>query len=117
VARLWLRVYLDERHFLGPGKIALLEAVRDQGSISGAARALGMAYRHAWELVDAMNQSLAAPAVITSSGGRSGGGAALTETGESLIRRYHSIERRAARAAVEDLDALARLVAGAPPNP
>lgn len=106
MAHLWLRVILENEGFLGPGKIDLLEAVRAEGSISGAARSMGMAYRHAWELVDAMNHSFREPVVATASGGPSGGGASLTEWGELLVRRYRKIEERAHKAVASELEAL-----------
>ena len=109
MAHLWLRVILDKEGFLGPGKIDLLEAVRAEGSISGAARSMGMAYRHAWELVDAMNRAFREPVVLTASGGPSGGGAALTEAGEQLVRRYREIEARAHKAVAHELEALEAL--------
>lgn len=106
MAHLWLRVILENEGFLGPGKIDLLEAVRAEGSISGAARSMGMAYRHAWELVDAMNRAFREPVVVTASGGSAGGGASLTEWGELLVRRYRKIEERAHKAVARELDAL-----------
>ena len=109
MAHLWLRVILENEGFLGPGKIELLEAVRAEGSISGAARKMGMAYRHAWELVDAMNGAFREPVVETASGGAAGGGASLTESGESLVKRYRSIEARAHRAVARELEALEAL--------
>ncbi len=78
---------------IGPGKIALLEAVAATGSISAAARALGMSYRRAWMLVDETNRSLAAPAVEALTGGTHGGGAALTPLGNELVSRYRDLEQ------------------------
>ncbi len=109
MAHLWLRVILDDEGFLGPGKIELLEAIRAEGSISGAARKMGMAYRHAWELVDAMNGAFREPVVAAASGGAAGGGATLTSWGETLVERYRSIEARAERAVARDLEALEAL--------
>lgn len=103
MAHLWLRVVLDEGGFLGPGKIKLLEAVRDEGSISAAARSMGMAYRHAWELIDAMNRAFRDPVVATTSGGSAGGGASLTPWGVDLLRRYRDLEGRAQEATRREL--------------
>ena len=83
---------------IGPGKIALLEAIRETGSITSAAKALGMSYRRAWLLVDETNRCLARPAVETASGGEHGGGTALTKTGTELVARYRALERDTARA-------------------
>jgi len=92
---------------VGPGKIALLEAIARQGSISAAGRALGMSYRRAWVLVDGLNAVLGMPAVETATGGPGGGGAALTAAGQALIDDYRAIERAAGDAAAARLVALA----------
>ncbi|WP_240002324.1 winged helix-turn-helix domain-containing protein [Oleisolibacter albus] len=91
---------------LGPGKIRLLEEVDRTGSISAAGRALGMSYRRAWTLVDAINHSFRDPAVLAQPGGARGGGAALTPWGRELVRLYRGLERDAAAAGA---DSLARL--------
>ena len=74
--RLTLRVDFGTDRAIGPGKILLLEAIRDTGSISQAGRALGMSYRRAWLLVDDMNQCFREPVVTAQPGGSQGGGAA-----------------------------------------
>jgi molybdate transport system regulatory protein len=91
---------------IGPGKIRLLEAIAREGSISAAGRALGMSYKRAWDLVDALNRQFGAPVVATSSGGPRGGGAMLTEAGRGLVADYRAIERAALRAAEPRLAAL-----------
>ena len=78
---------------IGPGKMALLEGIRDTGSLRQAARALGMSYRRAWLLLDELNHSFTAPATTATVGGAGGGGAQLTAFGESLIHAYRSLER------------------------
>ena len=78
---------------IGPGKVALLEGIRDTGSLRQAARALGMSYRRAWLLLDELNHSFTAPATTATVGGAGGGGAQLTAFGESLIHAYRSLER------------------------
>jgi len=111
MASLSIRLDLDPGIRVGPGKIRLLEAIAAHGSISAAGRALGMSYRRAWILVDALNGTFAEPVVTGRAGGRSGGGAAVTPFGVRLIACYRGIERDAARAAWERLadleDALA----------
>ena len=115
MARVRLRIYLGkDEHKLGPGKVQLLEAIREHGSISAAARSMGMAYRHAWELVDDLNRCFRSPVVAASTGGRAGGGAEITPLGEELIQRFHAMEKATRRAIGRDLDALdAKLAAGA----
>jgi molybdate transport system regulatory protein len=80
---------------LGPGKMALLEAIAATGSISAAAKALGMSYRRAWILVDETNRCLARPAVATATGGDRGGGAVLTDFGAAFLAAYRAVERDA----------------------
>ena len=78
---------------IGPGKVALLEAIQETGSITSAAKVLGMSYRRAWLLVDETNRCLVKPAVATAAGGEHGGGTALTDTGVELVARYRALER------------------------
>jgi molybdate transport system regulatory protein len=91
---------------IGPGKIRLLESIECEGSISGAGRALGMSYKRAWDLVDALNKQFGTPVVEASTGGQRGGGAMLTEAGRNLVADYRAIERAALRAAEPRLAAL-----------
>ncbi len=93
---------------IGPGKIALMEAIDREGSISAAGRALAMSYRRAWDLVDTLNKLLDEPVVEAATGGYRGGGATLTDAGRRLVADYRAIERAAQRAAEPRLEALAR---------
>lgn len=98
--RITLRVDFDEDSAVGPGKIALLERMRDHGSLSQAARELKMSYRRAWQLLESLNVSFREPVVRTSIGGAGGGGTTLTPLGDSLIDAYRNLERETtARAA------------------
>ena len=106
MARLTLRVDLGPDQAIGPGKIRLLEAVRDTGSISEAGRSLDMSYRRAWLLVDDMNRCFREPVVTTQLGGKRGGGAALTRFGETLVAHYRGIEREAHAATAKRLRTL-----------
>src|SRR5205807_9298054 len=94
-ARLTLRVDLSKDRAIGPGKIRLLEAIRETGSITRAGIALGMSYRRAWLLVDDMNNCFREPVIATQAGGSHGGGAALTPLGTRLIDQYQAIEAEA----------------------
>jgi molybdate transport system regulatory protein len=85
---------------LGPGKVELLETIEQTGSLRQAAQTLGMSYRRAWLLLDALNRSFTEPAAIASVGGQGGGGARLTAFGSELVKRY--------RAAAKNIEALAR---------
>ena len=73
--KLRLRILFGPEIAVGPGKIALLDAIAETGSISAAARALGMSYRRAWLLIDTMNRCFREPVIETASGGKGGGGA------------------------------------------
>ncbi len=106
MAELSIRIDFGPGHRLGPGKIALLEQIAALGSIAAGGRALGMSYRRAWELVDEINQIFRQPVLMPKTGGRKGGGAALTPLGLALISRYRAIERAAASAAQAQLAAL-----------
>jgi molybdate transport system regulatory protein len=106
-----VRFYKEDSVVIGPGKIELLEAIAQEGSISGAGRLLGMSYRRAWVLVSEMNHLLTSPAVNASTGGSHGGGATLTAVGKALIKRYRSMEAAASAAAASDIAAIKRLIA------
>jgi molybdate transport system regulatory protein len=103
-------VVLGRRASIGPGKVRLLEAVDREKSISAAARSLGMSYRRAWLLVDAMNRTLRKPVVETAIGGRVGGGARLTSFGCEVIAAYRGLERRAREALRPDLTSMRHLI-------
>jgi molybdate transport system regulatory protein len=108
--RFRLRIVLGDDIAIGPGKVDLLEAIGANGSITAAARALGMSYRRAWLLVDTMNRCFETPVATTEAGGVSGGGTHLTSAGMEVVRRYRSIEAKAAKAGVADLAALIALL-------
>lgn len=110
--RIRLHIHVGEGHSLGPGKAALLEAIRATGSISAAARSLEMAYRHAWELVDDLNAGFAPGVVETVAGGKAGGGARLTPFGEELLARFRAMEATTQAAIAPELSELASRLAG-----
>src|SRR3546814_17994663 len=83
-----LRVDIDPHGRIGPGKIKLLEQIGALGSISSAGRAMSMAYKRAWALVDELNRCFGRAVVATQMGGRAGGGAALTPFGCELVAHY-----------------------------
>src|ERR1700682_2340447 len=114
MTRVLLRLYLNHDRPLGPGKIQILEAIRDGGSISEAARGMKMSYRSAWVLVDSMNSQFRKPVVNTTLGGRGGGSATLTDFGADVIRRYRSMERATRRAIANDLAVLERSLRSVP---
>lgn len=111
VARFRLRISCGELLAIGPGRIDLLEAIIETGSITAAAKRLDMSYRRAWLLLDELNHALRKPAVDSAKGGAHGGGSAITDTGLQVIELYRRIESTAARACEADLTKLTRLVA------
>lgn len=90
---------------LGPGKVDLLEAIGRAGSISAAGREMGMSYRRAWLLVDALNHMFPDALVIASPGGSHGGGAKLTDYGRDVAAAYRRVEERARTAMREEMAA------------
>jgi molybdate transport system regulatory protein len=88
------RVDLAPRCSLGPGKIALLEAIDAEGSLTRAAASLGMSYRYGWLLLDDMKQAFTEPVTRATVGGVHGGGVELTGFGREVVRRYHLALRR-----------------------
>lgn len=112
MARLSIRIDLGPDWRIGPGKVQLLEAIAEHGSISAAGRALGMSYRRAWLLVEDMNKGFGRPVIEAQIGGKAGGGARLSAFGTDVIAHYRAIERAAEKAAAPFL---ARL--GQPSDP
>lgn len=89
--KLKLQLYCGDEIAIGPGKADLLEAIAREGSISAAGRAMGMSYRRAWLLVDAMNRCFRAPLVETRPGGGKQAGARLTAAGEAALAAYRAL--------------------------
>lgn len=110
--KLWIRLTLPGLGQIGPGKIELLRKIREQQSISAAAREMGMSYRRAWLLVDDLNAAFRRPVVVKWMGGSSRGGATLTPTGEKLVKSYDAVIARAASASRAVLEELAAITSG-----
>jgi len=108
MAKLRIRIEFPGHRSLGPGKIELLEAVARHGSISAAARSMQMSYRHAWEMLDGVNDCFREQVIETETGGRAGGGASLTPFGRELIEQYRSMQEKAETALASDLERLER---------
>jgi molybdate transport system regulatory protein len=104
---------------LGPGKIELLEHIARERSISAAARAMGMSYKRAWELVDTMNHMFREPVVATLPGRNTAGATEVSVFGLRIVALYRAAERRAntaAAAAMAELSAASRLTGRSPPR-
>lgn len=90
--RINARLYRDGEIAIGPGKADLLDAIAATGSISAAARMMGLSYRRAWLLADTMNRCFFEPLIVTAAGGKSGGGASLSELGRRILADYRAME-------------------------
>jgi molybdate transport system regulatory protein len=106
-----LRISFKKSIAMGPGKADLLDAIGEAGSISAAARALGMSYRRAWLLVETMNECFRSPLVETATGGEHGGGAVVTNLGHEVVRRYRAMEKKAATSVSREMVDFSALLA------
>lgn len=101
---------------LGPGKVQLLEAIGETGSISAAGRSMSMSYRRAWLLVDDLNRIFRAPLVEAQPGGAKGGGAHLTALGREVVAHYRAIEAKALASGAAEIAALRAAVSPTAPE-
>lgn len=99
--KLWLT--MDGQHLGGPDRVALLAAIGAHGSITQAAKAVGMSYKAAWDAVEAMNNLAGAPLVARLAGGKGGGGTRLTPRGVQLVENFRRLEQ-AHRRFIDHLD-------------
>jgi len=109
MAGLFLRIPVGDAGNMGPGKARLLELIEETGSIRAAASKMKLSYRRAWLLLQDIEKIFGGSVLERRTGGKSGGGAALTNRGRDIVKHYRNAERRAARAIKADLDALAKL--------
>ena len=107
---LTLRLLGKRAPAMGPGKAELVERIAETGSISAAARAMGMSYRRAWQLVEALNKDYREPVVATAIGGTRGGGASVTPFGMRLVRLFRAMEDKASAAIAADLRRFTRYI-------
>jgi molybdate transport system regulatory protein len=105
-----LRVTLTDEFYVGPGRADLLQFIDETGSISAAGKRMGMSYKRAWSLVQALNEGFGAPLVEASRGGSGQGGAVLTEDGHAVLRHYRAMEEATRRAIAPDVAALGKLL-------
>ncbi len=108
--KLHVRILSNDEIAFGPGKAELLEAIQRTGSISQAAKSMNMSYRRAWQLVDTMNQCFDSALVETQTGGTHGGGAVVTEFGQTILKKFRIMENQAAQAIQQDFDELSGLL-------
>ena len=110
IASTKIRIMLGKEIAIGPGKADLLKAVDETGSISKAAKQLGMSYKRAWNLVDTINRCFSEPVVVTATGGEQGGGARLSPFGRKALETYQRIQRNTDAAIRNDICAFAKLL-------
>lgn len=113
---LTLRILGSGNPAMGPGKAELVSRIEATGSISAAAREMGMSYRRAWQLAEAINASFAEAVIVTAVGGKKGGGAAVTEYGRQLVAQFHAMEEKASVAIADDLSRFTRQLRSAKPQ-
>ena len=105
-----LRIVLSDQAYIGPGRADLLEGIAAGGSISAAGKAMGMSYKRAWGLVQALNEGFGQSLVDTVRGGAGQGGAVLTPLGQAVLDRYRAMQRTTEAAIAEDVAALRDLI-------
>ncbi len=108
--RLTIRLDFAAGQRIGPGKIALLQAIARHGSIAAAGREFAMSYRRAWLLVAELNAMFIAPLVATKPGGKAGGGAWLTPDGGALIQNYRTIEQKLVELSADPIAEIEKLL-------
>ena len=104
-----LRVSFSDDFYMGPGRADLLERIGETGSIAAAGKTMGMSYKRAWGLVQALNAGLGVPLVETTRGGSAQGGAQLTEAGRLVLAHYRAMQDKAATAIAGDFAVIADL--------
>lgn len=105
-----LRIVLTENAYVGPGRADLLESIARTGSISAAGKEMGMSYKRAWGLVQALNEGFGKPLVETARGGAAQGGAVLTPIGQEVLARYRAMQKATETAIADDVAALRTLL-------
>jgi len=85
-------VHKDDNKFLGRDRIELLEKIEECGSITKAARAVGISYKTAWDTINTMNNLADKPLVHPLTGGKGGGGTSLTAEGKKVITHFKTIQ-------------------------
>jgi molybdate transport system regulatory protein len=106
-----LRILIGKQIALGPGKVELLEALSETGSITAAAKRMNMSYMRAWTLIRTMNRSFKEPLVSATHGGpRGGGGAALTPAGRKALALYRRMDALGLRAIAQTWKQIEKLL-------
>jgi molybdate transport system regulatory protein len=103
-----LRVTFSDDFYMGPGRADLLEDIAATGSIAAAGKAMGMSYKRAWSLVQALNEGFGRPLVEATRGGAGQGGASLTADGQFVLDRYRAMQEATRKAIAGDVAAVGK---------
>ncbi len=95
-----IKIEVHDNFNIGPGKIALMEAIISCGSISSAAKTMGMSYRKAWKLVKEINNASNKKIILTNTGGKGAGGTKVSPDGISFIKAFRNIEKKVFKEAI-----------------
>ena len=104
-ARFWITG--KNSGYIGIGRIELLEKIEEHGSMSQAAKSMGMSYKKAWKLIEELNAMYDQPLIVKAQGGKSGGGSVLTPKGKQLIKEFRVIEQQLVLFLQQSSDAIA----------
>ena len=102
--RCWIDI--DGERFFGPGRAELLQLIHETGSISKAAKSMGMSYKKAWAMVDGLNSSATKPYVVAHKGGERGGGTEVTPNGLAMLAAYQKLSGKVYSIVEKNLDIL-----------
>lgn len=91
-SRLWIEH--QDQMFLGEGRVKLLKAIHQHGSLNKACKEEGISYKKAWKLLEGLNASSPQPLVVKHTGGKNGGGTAVTPYGLKIIRFYEELNQK-----------------------
>jgi len=106
-SRIWIEA--DDNVLLGEGRVRLLKAIDEKGSLSKAAKSINLSYKKAWTLMDAVNKSAKKPVTESSVGGKGGGGVTLTEYGKKLISVFEKINKKCWKLLDKEVDKINNL--------
>jgi len=106
-SRIWIET--NNNVLLGEGRISLLKAIEETGSLSKAAKSLKMSYKKAWHLIDTVNKAAKKPVIVLSVGGKGGGGSQLTSYGKSLIIAFDDINNKCWKFLDEEVKSINKL--------
>ena len=95
-----IKIEVHDNFNIGPGKITLMEAIISCGSISSAAKTMGMSYRKAWKLVNEINNASKTKVILTNTGGKGAGGTKVSADGISFIKAFRNIEKKVFKEAI-----------------